>query len=718
MGVIFPYMARLTQKKSDLALASSIVSKYQAAAFARRPREEEWWKARKRYEPSWVDKAKVKRAPYVKNPYVYRTTNNQTSRLLRAARANGQYAVVRSSTPEHGAVGEIVGNFVERQFRRKGASLRDSNPRALKMLAHGGKLYGNGILHLCWYESDYDWGVRFQNIDLFDVFPDWKDYRWIVLRRRVTVAEIGDIVRTLSAPSGEKLGEDPETGEAIYSPEPSDGGRAQKAFDKILKMVKKGHRNISGRGDGLSDDPRDKQIELDRIDDNYDSDDGLEVPDDPFNVQIEVLEYYETRHDGIIAKIVPGFGDGEDLVLQKGVNPYGVCPLVPFTPSPIDSEFWGFGVGEIVGPLAEAMDYMLRSQLRLVAKNADAPLLHRRSLRLSRQFLASPTGASVEVDDITNAIGYLAPNHDQGLYSFALGLSQEVADMATGSSASQRGQASGSKTATANAIAEEGGQVNTDLEVDEWGETLEQIARVIVAMAKVHITEEKAIPLVGRNADAFVALRPEYLTGTFEIEYGGARMDMTPSQELTAVLNYAQTFGPSGVANIPYLAREAARKSGANDPDRWVVAGAAKPKVSPRSENSMVFTFGMDIEVHPEDDDMAHMTAHQRDLQRVAQEDPSHPGIAKMVEHLGQHQFAMQQKQMAQMQPQGSGGMGGSPMSMDGGQGNMAGPQRPRSGDVDAMRQQSNNAANGAAPGGATVANRPVGGIAYGGPSR
>ena len=706
-------MARPAQKKADRRLASMVVARYNSAAWARRPREDEWWKARKRYDPSKVNKDEIKRAPFVKVPYVYRVTNSGTARYLQASKANGNWAVARNTTPEHGATGEIITNLLQRDFTRQGSDVYRSNTRAMRMFSHGGELYGNAMMHIRWFDHATDWGCKFTNIDMMDVFADWKEYRWVVLRRVITVAELGDIAEDLSGPSDEVIGVD-ELGEPILDPEPRDGGRALSAFKKVVKMVREGKRNHQDQSSGIHDEPLDKQVDMGRVDDNYGSDE--ESDDDPSMVRIEVLEYYETREDGIIAKVIPGFQDGEDLVLESGVNIYGVCPIVPFTPSPIDNEFYGYGVSEEVGGIAEAMDYNFRAALRLIAKSTDLPILHRRQLRVRRDWLAQPSGSELAVTDIHNDVGYMPSGVDAGAYPFALQLGRDIADLATGSSDAQRGQASGAKTATGDAIAEKGGDTNTSLKMDEWARSNAQIARVCVAMYKVHITTEKAIPLVGKNAEKLVAIKPEYLEGDFEVSFGGSTLGLNQAEEVTGIINFLQTLAPTGIANVPYLARELARKLGAGDPDSWVVAGANQPKVSPRNENYMVFKSGMEISVHPEDDDMAHMRAHQKEAEVVAGENPAHPGLRLMQDHYNDHQQAFMQKQQAMMM-QGQAG-GGSPMGMQNGAGQMQGGLNGQSANVEQMRQQPNQQAAGMAPGGATVPNRPIGSIATGGPQR
>jgi hypothetical protein len=126
-------MARQSAKRKDETLAKLITARYISSADARTSREERWDDARKRFDPQWVDKTKVKRKPYVKGGLVYRNVRTKVSHLLTAAEANGRYVTVRGSTPENGSVGDVATMLVESQFRRSSSDISNNNEDALTL---------------------------------------------------------------------------------------------------------------------------------------------------------------------------------------------------------------------------------------------------------------------------------------------------------------------------------------------------------------------------------------------------------------------------------------------------------------------------------------------------------------------------------------------------------------------------------------------------------
>jgi hypothetical protein len=713
-------MPRSIQTKADRRLAEEIIWKFYAAANARAPREVEWDKARKRYDPAYVDKTKVKRPPYTKQGYVFRTVNNQVSHLMQATEANGRYVNAHATTPEYGAVGDVVTQAVDRQFRWKGSSVERGNEDRLERCGGSALLYGTGIIYCDWMEHPTDWGVRFTNISPWDFLADWRGQSWYVIRRWMNVSDLADMARSLSAPVETVVGMDPETGEPIVESEPRDGGRAERVFKKLLKEIKEGKRQGAAETlgglettHGYSKTQNEVPIDLNRVSDDTAMTGGHQS--DPFNTRIEVLQYIETHEEGIIALIVPGFGnDGEDLVLRKEKNPYKVCPVVVFTPNPIGNEFWGYGAGEIIGSRAEVMDYLERAQIRLIVKNADAPLLHRRNLRLRRDFLLNPTGKAVEVDDVSTAMGYLAPGIDQGLYSFAHQFATMQADRATGESEQRRGNTGSASSATEAAIAESGGQTNDKLVFRRWKRFVEQIGRVCLEMLKVHITTEKAIPLLGRDADQLVRLKPEFLRGTFEVRFGGSLIGANTQQDIASRLNLAQTFGPTGVVDLSALARDILQKIGVVNPDEFMVQDAGRPKVNANQENLAWMEFGQEPTLHQQDNHAEHFVKHRKVFAELAAENPLDPRLPLMETHIQEHLAAAMFQQQQQMGM--GGGPGGPGMQQAGGAGQ---PQvlNGRTANVAQMRQQPNEQAAGQSPGG-VVPNRQTGQIAYGGPQR
>lgn len=712
----------MARTNKDEALAALIDARFVSAADAMEPRHRAWTKARRRYEPGYVDRQKVRRPPYVGVGYTFNTVNQKTAELTNATEANGIRLYARSATPEHGNVGEVVTQALEKQFRWSSSDNNHDNDEVLERDARNGNLYGNSYVFCRWYEDEDDWCVRFDLLDPFDVYKDWKNGQWYIVRRWISMAELQDLVEgNLSAPKNEIIGVDPETGEEILDTSPRDGGKARKAFKKLLKQVKAGQRRDSGYRSSYGH-RNERQSMLDRVsDDDFAGHDEADTKDDPFNVRVELLHYYETHKRGICAIVVPGFGGGAaPLVLQSEQNPYKVCPIAEFMPFPVDDEEFGYGYGEIIGAMQDVLDYMLRAQIRLIGKKADAPLVHRRSARIKRDFLASPTGKAVEVDDVGSAMAYLEPSGDQGLYAFAIQLVKQVTDMATGMSEAKRGNAGGADSATEAAIAEAAGSILDRQLFKRWRKHVEKIGQITLAILKEHITEPKAIAYLGRDADQFLKLRPEYLQGTFEVEFGGSVMGMNPQQEISALINFGQAFGASGVVDMGGLARMVAQRIGIRNPDDVLTAKEGRPKVSAKHENNALFIFGQEIEVHPQDDDQNHLLGHVKEMQRVQMEVPTHPGLPAMREHVQMHMISMQQKQMA-MQQQGPAAAGpGGPGPMD--QSQVGGPGQPRTlapgvAGLNDQRNQPNVDANGGAPGG-VVPNRMVGQMALGGPQR
>lgn len=710
-------MARTSKK--DERLARLIDARYVAAGNARTSRETAWRNARQRYEPGYVDKTKVKRPPYIKHEYTFNTVNHKTAQLMAATEANGVRLIARSATPEHGNVGEVVTQALERQFRWKSSDCTHDNDDVVDRNCWAGNLYGNNAIFVRWYEDEDEWGTRFDLISNWDHFKDWKHGRWHIIRRYVTVAELQDIVEgNLSAPVREPIGVDAETGEIIYDERERDGGRAKRAFRKLLKQIRDGKR--AGAQDSRWFGYKNEiQTNLGRInDDDFSGDDAEDSKEDPFNVRVELLHYYETHKRGICALMVPGYGkDAVPLVFQSEQNPYKVCPIADFMPFPVDDEQYGYGYGEIIGAIQDVLDYLFRAQVKLVAKKADAPLIARRSARIRRDFLASPTGKAIEVDDIQSALAYLEPGGDQGLYTFAIQVVKQAVDMATGMSEAKRGNAGGADSATEAAIAEAAGSVLDKMLFKRWRKHVEKIGQIVLAILKDHITEPQAIAYLGRDADQFLKLRPEYLQGTFEVEFGGSLLGMNPQQEVSALINFGQAFGQSGVVDMAALARMVATRIGIRNPDDVLLADQGRPKVSAKHEQIALFQYGQEIEVHPQDDHLQHVIQHEKALRAVAQETPMHPGIAVMREHMNLHLFALKQ-QMA-MQAQGPPGPGG-PRPMDASQ--AQGPGQPQAlapgvAGLNQQRQMSNEQANGGAPGG-VVPNRMVGQMALGGPQR
>lgn len=702
-------MPRISEKKRDKLFASIYTARFVESADARGPREKAWNDARKRYDPAYIDKTKIRTPPYVKRPYVWRTVNTQVEQLLTAAEANGTFVRARSTTPDNGPVGEVVTQALDNNFRAKTADIAFSNEEGLERVARFGMLYGNGWTHCEYFEQPGSWGVKYVPLDPFDCFPDWKHNRWIMVRRKVTLAEMGDLAKAWSREVPVGVGPDNEviTG-------PADGGRALRAFRALERQIKQ--RGQAGTISDLHSHANTRQVTLGRVSDTDEGADVVPGDEDPSNVRVTLIQYHETRHDGLVAMIVPGFGTSDDdLLFVREQNPYGACTIVPFVPHPVDNEVYGYGKGEIVGHLAEAMDYTFRSGLRVIAKTADAPLLHRRRAKLGKSFLRNPSGKTAEVDDVTGDAAYLPmPAQANVAFDFATKITQEAADMATGESEQRRGSiGKSSATATAAAIAEAGSN-NVDRALfRRWRKFIEQLGHVTLQIMRTHITEDKAIPILGRDSETFLRLKPEFLKSTFSVEFGGSANSMNVQQNIAGLLNLAQTFAPMQVLDLPAVARKVIRLMGEPDPDALLAIKTPRPQVSARHENIAIFQFGQEAEPHPEDNHQEHLALHFTEFQKIQQSVPNHPALQIMQRHIQGHMFVLQQQQGAAMQ-EGGGAPGGAPNIAQGGPGQALTGQGQAS-QIDAQRQVPNQQAAGQAPGG-IAPNRQVGQIAQGGP--
>lgn len=709
-------MPRRTQKSQDQALADLVQQRWEDAAEQRRPRETKWDEAYRDHDPAWVDESKTD-PPYVKYPYLHRVTEHQVAVLLDATDANGRWAYAQPTTEGWERAREPVNQFLENTYRFPSSDLFRSNRSAHKAWATYGGKYGNGWLYVSWDERN---GVtQWTNLDLMDVYIDAQRYDYIVIRRIVTLAELGDIAESVSAPQVEEA-EHPDTGETVLVPTgPRDGGRALKAFRKVERSVRAGDTNgytlrgyserhggsrrvdtgrIAGRGEPGAEQTR------------------VSNEDDPFNARIVILEYYETREDGIIAKVIPSLGpDNDALVFQKETNPYGVCPIVPYVPHRVDNEFYGIGNGEAAGKLARVMDYMLRAQLRIIGAVAWPPLLVRRSANLRRQDTKDIYGQVITTRD-TSDLAWLGHPTFPNLHDMGRNIAQGAADLGTGENDIRRGDVGAARNATSAAIAETASSITDKNVFREWKDSNEQLAYVTLAVSRVHMRKTQTIPLVGRDSDTFLELKPEYLKDVrWAVSFGGNPRGGNSSQQVAELLNIAQTFTPTGEANLRTFLREVLMLKGERNPDRFLMRPDPPPAMKPGEEFERLLQFGEAPLLSPQEDIFDHAKTHQVQLSRMAQEGAqSHPFYAVLYDHWQQTMQVVQQLMLAQQSAAQPGGNGNG--SVPGGPGQALTGEGAAAG-IDRARQQSNDNAAGASPGG-TVPNRKVGGVVAGGPRR
>ena len=530
MGV----MPRRSQKKRDAALADLVTARYRGAADARIPRVIAWDKSYDDHDPAYVNRSKVKSPPYVKFPYCHRVTLQQSALLMEANDANGRWNHALPTTTGTREAAEAVTEFLEVQYRQKSPDFFLNNRAVAKRVARMGLKYGNSYYLAQWERRRQWWGVRWTSLNPRDVYLDASHGRFYIVRRVVTLGQLNDLALGISSPL---IGQNPETGEDVEVP-PRDGGRALKAVKRVEKEIKAGNSptyiyDATWDGHGNSTQYTRNRVQGDGMEltDTYVSD-----ADDPFNAPICVLEYYETHGEGLIAKIIPGFDHGENLVFQAEQNPYGVCPIVPFVPHPVDNEYYGLGNGEVVGGLAGVMDWALRGELAMIGATAWAPLLYKSSAHLRKQYLKSIYGLAIEVKN-QDDIGWMQPPSSTGIHTMAQNVAQQAADFGTGESDVRRGDVGSSRSATASAIAETAGNV-TDRDIySQWRDTQEQLGHVCLAIAKVHIARTELIPILGRNTERFYKLKPEFLEGQWEVQFGGNPLGANTTQQISATLN-------------------------------------------------------------------------------------------------------------------------------------------------------------------------------------
>ena len=715
-------MSRPTQDKVDRELADLVENRYLASAMQRQPRVDEWDKAYDNVNPSFIDRQAVRRPPYVKFPYLWRVASQQRTILLDAMDANGVWVMAQGLTPENQKHGEVVTQFLENNYRAKSSDIHINNRAALKRVAWMGLLYGNSYVMAEWERRADWWGVRYHSLDPYDVYMDGTHGRFYIIRRVVTLNQLGVLASTLSAPEIRTDNVDGKLVETVVK-ESRDDNRALKAFRKVQKDIKAGQEPVGYLYDpgnfAHGNSRRHRNNRIDGVDDDR-TDGHVSAKDDPFNAPIAILEYYETDSDGMVAKVIPAFGkSGESLVLQRQKNPHGCCPIIPFTPHPIDNEYYGFGLGEIVGKLADAMDYNLRGMLSIIGAHAWAPIFVTRSSQLRRHFFRSVYGKSFEVPTMNDIPQFMQPPPTGGMHQIGQEVAKQAANFATGESDQRQGQpAKGVGTATEAAILETAGNI-TDREVfSQWKDTIEQVGKATLMIARVHMTRTESIPLLGRNSQHFWELNPQFMSGQWAVTFGGNPRGAGTQQMIAQDLNIAQSFAQSGELNIRESLRSVLMLTGRRDVNRFLMRPDPPPPVSPAQEHTDLFEAGRAPEISPGENMEQHLREHATTLNEWVQ--TLGPQDHRVVT-LHQHAQLTEQAFMAQFaaQAQGQNG-GGTPSLFNPAQAGQPGQPASAQGafdGLDAQRQTSNDQAGGGAPGG-TVPGRSVGSVLGNGGAR
>jgi hypothetical protein len=699
-------VARKRQTKRDRNLAETVAHRYFDMADQRVPRVEAWDDSYEDHDPGYID-PKISRPPRVKFPYLFRVTTVQTSNLMKAMDANGRWLNVQPTIPELRHAVEPVMQFLEAQYRKKAPNLHDNNRDNLRRGANMGLKYGNGGI-LVQPDLQRGGGVRYINVDPYDTFLDASHNRFTVIRRIVTLSELRHLVAGYSAPINEQ-------GES------RDGGKAELALKQIEREIRAGNIGSYLYEPTASEHGNSRRFRTNRVQGDMEFDSSRVSSDmDPFNAPLVILEYYENDGDGMIAKIIPGFGkDGESLVLQSEPNPYELSPFVPFIPHQIDNEVYGIGNGEIVGKLAKAMDWSLRGTLAVIGAHGWPALLYAKSENLRRQHVKSVYGQAIEMRNPEN-LRFMQPIPTAGLHELARGVAQQAADFGTGESDVRRGDVGQARNATAAAIAETAGNATDQAVFDKWKDTIEQIGQVTLAMGRVHVTRPQLLPVLGRQASSFFELRPEFLQGDWIVSFGGNPRGANTSQQIQTLLNFAQSFAVTQEVDMREVAREILYIGGEREPDRFLTRKDPIPVMSPQDEEESLLQWAAHPRVSEQENKLEHLQQHQGTLQTWQQQmPPDDPRLAVLTQHF-QFTFSLWQQEQAALQG-GPGGQGASPGGPDSFQpGQVGSPGQPATfqgatAGINQVRNGSNVTAAGQAPGPTgSVPGRTVGQISTG----
>lgn len=715
-------MARRTQTATDRSLADMVVARWRHADEQRSPRVTAWNESYRNHLPQWIG-PEVTRPPKVKYPYLHRVTTTQTTIVMEATDGAPRWMLAQPMTPgtDQQRRAEAVTEYLENVYRKKSADINGNNRLTCKRVASMGLRYGNADFLVQWNER---WGCpQWEALDPYDVWRDADHGRFYVVKRIVTLSELGSRAESIAAPAVQYVPHPDIPGMEIpVEAPPRDGGRAMKAFKAVERAVRAGEVQTNTYTEAWSDgNALDRRHDHDRVAGDAATDGtgyGPRPEDDPFNVLVTVLEYYETCDYGMIAKIIPGYGDdGPNLVFQAEENPYGCCPIVPFIPYRLDCEHYGLGNGEIVGKLAVALDWNLRGSLDAISVQGRPPLLHTRRSNLKKQYFENIYGMAFEVSDVQRDMAFMSPSIGPSFHQIGEQIVRQVMDFGTGEGAHDAVKVGQARNATAAAISESYANTADRVILSEWRETMEQLAHVTIAVARVHTTEPQVVPILGRRTQSFIEILPRYLEGSWTVTFGGTSQGA--QQKVTGLFTVAQTYSATGELDMRETLRETLRLLGERDTDRFLTRKDEAPPMDPAREWEMLEA-GQLPEVSPRENLLQHWQVHNAvHLPQAMQTwGPQDPRTQKLQWHIAATTMAWQ-AQMAQMGQGGSGSSSSSPapMPMQGGQGQPMSPQMPAFMGLNQQRQQSNEKANGQAPGPmGGVPNRIVGAVSTGGP--
>ena len=649
-------MPRTSRKARNTTTAKVIHAYFRDASDAKAEREETLKDSYRAVDPHYLPE-KIGH-PRVKSGHLWAVKNTKLSWLLRAIKANGVWARAEA-VPEYRDAAVTVTKAIQSQFTHRPFG----NERSIESGLDQAFPFGDHYWMWRWEEDGVgNYGVKCVNLNIFDVFPDPWEGRWIILRRFVTLSELARMANTLSEPLMEEV-PDPLTGKTQRVPvldekgKPAyrDGGVARRTFKKVERAVKKGeiltrwgwhyttHKNTmpsdTGRYSGSDD---------------FGGSDQVDGEDDPANVRVPILEWHETAPDGVVAKIIPDAGDRkakdrDDLFLQEATqHPYAKCQIVRYSPWPAYDEAWGYTLDEIAGDKQKLKDFAIRASARRTQRYADPAIKFNRRGQVPAVGLRSQSNVAIPLGDMGD-IEYMDPPAGGDMHHLLSLLMTQGIDLVTGESEQRRGGVGGASSATEAAIAEQGGSTMDFLIATHAFLAIEESADLILRILRKHVQgrSELLIPFLGRRTVEMLRLTPEILDNHYWIRIGGSVLGGNPQMRGQNLLNIATQLGPTGAIDFNAVAEFALTESGFNA-DTFLTAKQGPVPVPPDIEHEMLEQREY-LQVSPQDNHEEHMAAHGAELQ-LRQADPlTDPDLAQeLLRHLLEHQMALSLQQQAQ----------------------------------------------------------------------
>ena len=710
---------KLSASEKEANFAATFHNNFLDSAESRGDREVAWSENERRANPNYIDPRIPE--PRIKSGKLFRDIKTKHSWLIRNAKANGRWVRSTASGAIDPEAGSIVSDFLEHSFLnfklKNEKSLFNGAKKAIKF----------GDQYWCEQFNEVHQDSQTINLRLDDVFPDYYGDKWIIIRRHITVQQLGEMAILLSRPLENEDGSPQLDGKGRQKF--SDGGVARRAFKAVEAVAKSGHfpdrYGWHWTHASKTEDRRSQYVMPAQSEDPQ----RARAEDDPGLKMVTLLEWHETEHPYAIAKIIPDFSvreggkfrrrsslDGaEDLFFQKPTpSQYKACQIVHFSPNAIDDEVFGYGAGEIEGKRVEAADWLLRAGIKLSVRLASPPVIGDDDIRLPRSTLQSPAGKFIPLPS-GSRFEYMEPAARTDFALTSMGVLRQLSDEAQGESEQRKGSTGASNTtATASAIAEQGSQSDDLVTATLFFMAIDEIARLKLAILRKHIKKPTLFAQLGTDAPKMLELLPAHLDESIHhlITVGGSLWGTNPTQRVQGLAQMAQTFPL--VVDQEEAAEQFARELGYPNPNRFILKPQGPEPEDPNVENNTLALPNGEVEgPSPLEDHGLHIATHQAFMQQAVipavnagQLEPS--VLARFNLHVAVHLNLQQQQQAAEQtsaQPGAGPASSPSPTSSAPGPGQLQ-TTSARNATVDALRQRPNQAANGGAPGGINAPGR------------